>query len=79
MQRYTSCQEKQDGTQNAVPGGPPRPLPLTPVDRRLLLTSTLWMFFQRARRGQAVRARDLVGLSVYGDPDEPQTVEKAAA
>lgn len=52
---------------------------LKPSDRRLLLASSLWLYFNRARRGIPVHSRELVELAKYADPDESAELPAVAA
>lgn len=51
---------------------------LSPIERRLLLTSTLGLYLRRARHGIPLLRSDMVRLEVYADVDPPATEEAAA-
>lgn len=52
---------------------------LSRSDRRLLPSSSLRVFYNRARKGYAVHSRDLLELSKYADPDESVELPAVAA
>lgn len=52
---------------------------LAPSDRRLLLISSLTLFLRRARHGFVVTGDDLLRLSLYADPPQPENKGLGAA